>query len=293
VDGIGMYDPATSTFYLRQSPDGLAGSDIVITFGLPGWQPVVGDWDGDGVDTIGLVDPHTGTWYLAEANAQGTALQATFVYGAPGWEFVPGDWDGDGITTPGVVDDGARWYLRNRNSAGAPDVPVFAYGLGSWAPLGAHFSPPGLTLRHASPPAELTAPVPALTEGQLQSVVGVALDRLAATGAAPALVASLTEAEYAVAPLPPGVLGLADAQHQRVFLDDDGAGHGWLVDPTPGSGEEFPSGAVGGRMDLLTAVLHEMGHLAGHLDGEEGLMAGLLEPGTRSIEVLDAVFSLR
>jgi hypothetical protein len=61
------------------------------------------------------------------------------------------------------------------------------------------------------------------------------------------------------------------------------------VDPTPFEDEEFDaagnalagSGAEG-HMDLLTAVLHEFGHLAG-LDDDSGspLMAGLLGTGTR------------
>jgi hypothetical protein len=48
-------------------------------------------------------------------------------------------------------------------------------------------------------------------------------------------------------------------------------------------------------MDLLTVVLHEMGHLAGLADvGASGhaddLMAGTLTPGTRRVDALDAVF---
>jgi hypothetical protein len=49
-------------------------------------------------------------------------------------------------------------------------------------------------------------------------------------------------------------------------------------------------------MDLLTTVLHEMGHLAGRLDVAAGnhpgdLMADTLAPGSRRIDALDRVFT--
>jgi hypothetical protein len=49
-------------------------------------------------------------------------------------------------------------------------------------------------------------------------------------------------------------------------------------------------------MDLLTVVMHEMGHLAGRpdrvgaADGDD-LMADTLAPGVRRTDALDAVFS--
>ena len=87
-----------------------------------------------------------------------------------------------------------------------------------------------------------------------------------------------------------------------VTQDRDAAGHGWFVDPTPGQDEEFVGGAGGplsaapggpadGREDLLTAVLHELGHLAGGPDGTSGLMAGVLAPGVRETQALDQVFA--
>lgn len=51
----------------------------------------------------------------------------------------------------------------------------------------------------------------------------------------------------------------------------DAAGRGWFVDPTPNSNEEFSlveagravaAGALE-RVDLLTAILHEFGHVLG------------------------------
>ena len=66
-----------------------------------------------------------------------------------------------------------------------------------------------------------------------------------------------------------------------VRLDVDAAGLGWFVDVTPGDDAEFTSlpgatqlvatdGEAIGRMDLLTAVMHEIGHawLVNHTDEE-------------------------
>lgn len=135
--GIGLFDPATATFSLRN--DASAGApDAVFQFGAPGWLPVVGDWDGNGTTTIGVVDPLTGTWYLRNSNTPGAPdAAAPFAFGAPGWLPVAGDWDGNGTTTIGAFDPGTgTWYLRNSNSPGAPDAAgPFAFGAPGWLPV--------------------------------------------------------------------------------------------------------------------------------------------------------------
>ena len=71
------------------------------------------------------------------------------------------------------------------------------------------------------------------------------------------------------------------------------------MDPTPYQDEEF-AGATGlagspaaGREDLLTTVLHELGHLVGLADDNgTALMAESLPTGTRRTDGLNAVFAL-
>jgi hypothetical protein len=153
-DGDGDTD---MVWYLRNhNTDGPA--DIIASFGEQQnpeqWDtPVVGDWDGDGVETIGVVradhDANVFHWLLRNTNASGNA-EVSYDYGQPDAygtlnpqepRGVPiaGDWDGDGITTPGIVrqrpsDDSSRWLLRNDNSTGAADTGFF-YGRASDRPL--------------------------------------------------------------------------------------------------------------------------------------------------------------
>jgi len=112
--------------------------------------------------------------------------------------------------------------------------------------------------------------------------------------------------QLAVADLPNTTAGLA--ARNAIFLDRDAAGHGWFIDPTPMANEEFrrqgdtsqllaiDSRAID-RIDLLTVVEHELGHIAGLEDLDPSvsdLMSGQLRAGIRrSIGKadIDAIFA--
>ena len=75
-----------------------------------------------------------------------------------------------------------------------------------------------------------------------------------------------------------------------LVIDDDAAGFGWFLDPTPATDEEFAESAYEAeeRMDLLTAVMHELGHLLGrdHADDARSpaaLMSSSLSAGQRRL----------
>ncbi|MGH9365606.1 MAG: hypothetical protein ACRD1B_10145, partial [Thermoanaerobaculia bacterium] len=59
-DTVGVYDPVTSVFFLKDSHKA-GGPDHAIRF--PAWTegllPLAGDWDWDGLSTLGLYDPET------------------------------------------------------------------------------------------------------------------------------------------------------------------------------------------------------------------------------------------
>ena len=124
-----MFDPATGTWFLRNTASAGVPDIGPFTFGAPGWDAVVGDWDGDGRTTVGVVD-RTGA--STPTRPSGTCATATLprpdVTPSPTGRHnvvpVVGDWDGNGTCTVGVFDPtNATWYLRNSNSAGAPTSP--------------------------------------------------------------------------------------------------------------------------------------------------------------------------
>jgi PKD repeat protein len=66
-----------------------------------------------------------------------------------------------------------------------------------------------------------------------------------------------------------------------ILIDNDANGVGWFIDPTPEENSEFSqtltdtafratTGEAFGKYDLLTSILHEMGHLAGIIAGNPG-----------------------
>jgi len=136
---IGLYDPKTSIFYLRNSnTTGVA--DITFGYGAPnaGWLPVAGDWDKNKTASIGLYNPLTSVFTLRNSNTTGIA-DITFGYGAPnaGWLPVAGDWDGDGTATIALYDSlSSTFYLRNSNTSGYADA-TFSYGVedAGWLPV--------------------------------------------------------------------------------------------------------------------------------------------------------------
>lgn len=82
----------------------------------------------------------------------------------------------------------------------------------------------------------------------------------------------------------------------RILVDDDAAGWGWFVDPTPGDDREFAFRAGGTQMravtwsainhiDLLTVLMHEVGHSLGyeHTDDEASLMSETLSTSVRRL----------
>jgi hypothetical protein len=78
-------------------------ADITTVFGNPtGDLPVVGDWNGDGVDTIGVYRSAEGKLYLSNSNTAPTAaLTLALTFGNPGDTPFAGRWDAS-MTQDGV-----------------------------------------------------------------------------------------------------------------------------------------------------------------------------------------------
>jgi hypothetical protein len=149
----------------------------------------------------------------------------------------------------------------------------------------------------AGGPAAVGA-VSALTAAELAPVAQEAVARWAAAGLTPAQVAVLNTVQYQIGTLGGGVLGLTALGSPVVTLDATAAGYGWFVDPTPADDSEFgsvtapdelqagPGSPAFGRMDLLTVVEHELGHVLGLNDlapqaVPHDLLTETLAPGVR------------
>ncbi len=79
--------------------------DRTFQYGQAGDLPVVGDFDGDGVDEIGVY--RGGQWIVdIDGNHELNAHDAVFNLGGPGDLPVAGDWNGDGVDEPGVYHPG-------------------------------------------------------------------------------------------------------------------------------------------------------------------------------------------
>jgi hypothetical protein len=146
----------------------------------------------------------------------------------------------------------------------------------------------------AEPPLSPADTAP-LAAADLLTVASAAIGHWQAAGLTSGQLAVLESAEYRIADL--SGIRLGQAGSNSITIDADAAGYGWFIDVTPAMAEEFDAiecgvlvarreGAADGRMDLLTAVLHEMGHLLGRThatdtdrDGE--LMAAHLSAGQR------------
>ncbi len=173
----------------------------------------------------------------------------------------------------------------------------------------------GFTLSRTSQPLTLSAALTVaaaaipgeapgtLTEQELEPLAAEAVRRLAARIDADAsrLLASV---RLELADLEPGRLG--ETSGNTIRIDRDAAGYGWFVDATPSDDSEFTYSAdsqttvaaddspAARRVDLLTAVMHELGHVLGHDDNATGdLMDATLPLGVRRAVIDELFASLR
>ncbi len=139
----GIYNAQAATFLLRSEQTAGLPDVAIFNYGLPDWTPIVGDWNGDGVDTVGLYNPETATYFLNNALG-GVGNVPAFNFGIPGWVPIIGDWNGDGIDTIGVVNpQTATFFLRNSNDVGTADI-TFNYGMPGWVPIAGDWNGDGI-----------------------------------------------------------------------------------------------------------------------------------------------------
>jgi hypothetical protein len=100
-------------------------ADATFSYGDPGDEPIICDWDGNGVATVAVRRGFT--FYLRNTNSAGVA-DVVIPFGNVGDIATCGDWDDDGDEEIGVV-RGNQWFLRNNSTPGDPSThPAFFYG---------------------------------------------------------------------------------------------------------------------------------------------------------------------
>jgi len=138
----------------------------------------------------------------------------------------------------------------------------------------------GATLKSAEAPAMADSPA-ALTSEDLDGVIAEAVERWSAV--VPYAGTVLNDVSFRIADFTGLTLGIAD--RNVILIDSDAAGYGWFVDSTPSDDMEFgqAQSAAAGRIDLLTVVMHEMGHVLGFKDtaASDNLMSDELPAGVR------------
>ena len=230
-------------------------------------------------------DPGPGTFTLTAAGDRGNFVSKLNSAGSFVWAGAMGGSESDGIAVDGQgnifttgtfrgtadFDPGAGTYSLTSllDGSGNPTSDAFVSKLAPMAALQAAGGTAPNSAGATSLSAELITPL--LTE---------ALDRWQATGVDTSAFASI---DIRITDLGGTTLGLAAGN--TIWLDDNAAGWGWFVDPTPWDDSEFTTPRNQGeqqRMDLLTVLLHEIGHVLGHEHDDSGVMAETLAAGTRT-----------
>ena len=145
-DTLSLYRPSEARFYiinkLGENEGGLGAAEYSFLFGNPGDKPVVGDWDGDGIDEIGLRRETTGYFYYRNTLTTGAA-DGRFFFGDPGDRLVSGDWGVvDGADTPAVFRPAnSMFYFRYTLTQGNADDDFVWNGAGpDWLPVSGDFT---------------------------------------------------------------------------------------------------------------------------------------------------------
>lgn len=288
VDEVGVR--RSNSFYQDYNGSGSwDGGDRVFRFGLSADSPIIGDWNGDGKDEVGV---HRANYFYRDYNNSGSWNSGDQVsrFGISTDEAITGDWNGDGKDEIGVHRANYFYQDYSGNGSWGTGDRVLRFGISGDTALIGNWSTTASLVAEAAVSSVMSAESPPANE-TVSSLLDAAIDIWSATGLTAAQVALLDQVEVQIADLADAQLGQASGT--TITLDVDAAGYGWFLDATPFENEEFDLDAdrtglktIGGlpaslRIDMLTVVMHELGHVLGFEHAENGVMQEALTPGTR------------
>ena len=135
---VGLAAFQDGRWYLYES--GAEFPSARFAFGTPWHQPLMGDWDCDGIDTVGAFGG--GRVSLRNTNTAGPE-ELAFFFGQPTDIALPGDWDGDGCDSIGVYrPTQGLVFLRNELTTGPADETYY-FGDPGDRPFAADFTGSG------------------------------------------------------------------------------------------------------------------------------------------------------
>lgn len=140
---VGLYKPETSDFFLDDGVAGYPGgfAEIIVPFGPDGlgWQPISGDFNGDGDIDVGLYNQVNGTFYFDYDLSSGGYADQKLSFGAKfnDWLPVAGDFNGDGKAGVALYDQATgKFYIDHDLSGGyADEIVRFGPAGNDWLPL--------------------------------------------------------------------------------------------------------------------------------------------------------------
>jgi hypothetical protein len=137
---VGLVDTASGKWHLRH----LDGITTSFFYGNPGDDPLMGDWDCDGIDTPAMYRRSTGFIHLRNANSHGPG-EVSYFFGNPSDIPLAGDWDGDGCDTVGIYrPTEGRVYIKNSLGTGVADYSYY-FGNPGDKPFAGDFNGDGIS----------------------------------------------------------------------------------------------------------------------------------------------------
>ncbi len=132
-----------------------------------------------------------------------------------------------------------------------------------------------------------------ISETQIGNIKAAAIRRLINSGISKADAEKLSKVVITISDQKEAELAVSVPG--KIEIDEDAAGHGWFIDPTPDDDNEFRNLILSRTqpdesMDLLTVIMHEFEHQLGMVDDHDkcvkSLMSAILQPGERRLPTL-------